>query len=265
MDISVEVETTVAPLLIHSLVGRLAVGARVEVRGGAVLELRRVVCAVTAVFLMLYPCTQAVAQQPIESRTFLHFTDFKPDLSAAEIGKIRTHARQAGKTPWLVLGMTPFEGPTYLCVYLQPDFAQGRLRRGRVLILVTPVTRGKPRNLPWKVDVTASYAQVTARASGDVRSVFDFSRPFQIWGELGLDDAALVSLVDYIRSSPTWTALPKGLAPQTVDGSLPISHVRRTPEGIEVTLLRDNASGETVTLEQRNHQWVVVRIALWIV
>jgi hypothetical protein len=32
-----------------------------------------------------------------------------------------------------------------------------------------------------------------------------------------------------------------------------------------VTLLRDHESGQTVTLEQRNDLWVVVKIALWIV
>jgi hypothetical protein len=222
------------------------------------------VVAVTTL-LMLYPCAQVLARQPIESRPFVSFTDFEPDLSDAEIDQIRTLARQAGKAPWLVLGMRPFEGPTYLRVYLQPDFGWGRLRRGRVLVLVTPVTRGKPRTSPWKVEITASYVHVTARPGGDVRGLFDFSRPFQIQGELGLDDAALVRMVDYIRSSPTWTALPKGFEPRTVEGSLPISHVRRTPEGVEVTLLRDNDSGYAVTLEQRNQQWVVVKIALWIV
>lgn len=227
--------------------------------------MRSVVCVVTAVFLMLHPCARALAEQPIKPRPFLYFTDFEPELSAAEINQIRTHARQAGTAPWLVLGMRPFEGPTYLCVYLQPDFEQGRLRRGRVLVLVAPVTRGKPRTSPWKIDVTASYAHVALRPARDVTSLFDFSRPFQVQGELGLDDAALVGLVDYIRSSPSWTTLPEGLEPRTVEGSLPISHVRRTPQGVEVTLLRNNDHGETVTLEHRNQQWVVVKIALWIV
>jgi hypothetical protein len=225
----------------------------------------RIACVVIALFALLSPCTQAVAQQPIEPAPFLYFTDFVPELTVAEIDQIRTHSRQAGKAPWLVLGMTPFEGPTRLFVYLQPDVAQGRLRRGRLLVLVTPVTRGKPRNLPWKIDVTASYAHVATRLPGDVTRLFDFSRPFQIQSELGLDDAALVGLVDYIRSSPTWTALPEGLEPRTVQGSLPISYVRRTPQGIEVTLLHDHESGQTVTLEQRNDLWVVVKIALWIV
>jgi hypothetical protein len=110
-------------------------------------------------------------------------------------------------------------------------------------------------------ELRARYGASRWRCEG----LFDFSRPFQIQSELGLDDAALVRMVDYIRSSPTWTALPKGFEPRTVEGSLPISHVRRTPQGVEVTLLRDTDSGYTVTLEQRNQQWVVVKIALRIV
>ena len=124
--------------------------------------------------------------------------------------------------------------------------------------------RAKPRKSPWKVSATASYVYVTVRPAREVRSLFDFSRPFHVEDNIGLDDAALVRLVDYIRSSPSWTSLPEGLGPRTVNGALPISHVRRTPQGVEVTLLRDNASGEIVTLAQQNQQWAIVKISMWI-
>ena len=57
---------------------------------------------------------------------------------------------------------------------------------------------------------------------------------------------------------------PKDIAPRQVDGSVPISSVRRTTQGLEVNLQSGAWNGKYVVVEQRKDGWVVLGIYLWI-
>jgi hypothetical protein len=77
-------------------------------------------------------------------------------------------------------------------------------------------------------------------------------------------DQTLVSLV-LIRTSPEGPPPPSGGSSARVNGSLAISHVRRTDNGAEVRLNADDYQGEYVTLEERNGRLEIVKHGVWIV
>jgi hypothetical protein len=74
----------------------------------------------------------------------------------------------------------------------------------------------------------------------------------------------VVSLVDFIRASPEMADRPTDVAPRQVDGSVPISSVRRTAKGLEVNLQSGDWNGTYVVVEQRKDGWVILEINLWI-
>ena len=70
--------------------------------------------------------------------------------------------------------------------------------------------------------------------------------------------------MDFIRSSPEWPEVPKGAAPQRVDGSVPIISVRWFENALQVSLQKREWEGWHVNVAQRNGDWIVQRIGFWI-
>jgi hypothetical protein len=92
----------------------------------------------------------------------------------------------------------------------------------------------------------------------------DAHRPFVVDGEF--DDHTLLRVVAFIRRSPPGAPLSNGLPSGTkVNGSLQISAIRRLDNKIEVTLKSGDYQGESVTLEDRNGAFAIVKHGVWIV
>ena len=191
------------------------------------------------------------------------------DLTRGESTAVQRLTKSTGKKPWLIWGFRFGTNPkpgvdrTELGVYLHPDVESGRLRRGRVLTMVFAPAKAGTRP-SWRVESISNYAQVAVpgRPPADLQGRWDIARPFSLGTEL--DDRALVSLVDFIRASPEMADRPKDIAPRQVDGSVPISSVRRTAQGLEVNLQSGAWNGKYVVVEQRKDGWVVLGIYLWI-
>jgi hypothetical protein len=181
------------------------------------------------------------------------------DLTSSEVTYVRRLARPTGKSPWLIFGCR-MKSRSLFTVFLGPDLQNGRLRRGRLLQVAAATPPGAGRKPSWQVESTGGYAQVVVpgREPDEVRGKSDYARPFSVDGEL--DDRTLISVVELIRRSPEG---PAGTPP--VDGSLPISDVRRTDTGVQVTLESDHWSGWLVTLDQRNGRWAIAKVSRWVV
>jgi hypothetical protein len=148
---------------------------------------------------------------------------------------------------------------------LQPDVENARLRRGRVLHAEISAPAGAGRRASPRIESTEKYAHIVVlgRKPNEVDGKWDAYRPFIVDGEF--NDEALFSLVALIRRSPEGPLLPNGAPAAKIDGSLAISRVRRTENGAEVTLNRDDYHGAYVNLEERNGRFVIVNHRLWIV
>jgi hypothetical protein len=136
---------------------------------------------------------------------------------------------------------------------------------GRVLNFEVSAPVSARRKASPRIESTGKYAHVVVlgRQPGEVKGRWDPHRPFLVDGEF--DDQTLFSLVALIRRSPEGPPLPKGASPARVNGSLAVSHVRRTDNGVNVTLNVDDYHGEYVTLEERNGRLVIVKHEAWIV
>jgi hypothetical protein len=193
------------------------------------------------------------------------------DLTPTEMAQVRQLARPTGKEPWLIHGFRFGPGAkstrrrTRLEIYLEPEVENGSLRRGRVLHteISAPVAGG--RYASPRIKSTGKYARIVVhgRPATEVKGKWDLSGPFQVHGEF--DDQTLLSLVALIRSSPQGPPLPNGGLSGKIDGSLAISDVRRTDNGVEVRLNADDYHGQYVTLEDRNGRFVIVQHGAWIV
>jgi hypothetical protein len=208
---------------------------------------------------------QAADRQPLQG-VFIEATD----LTREEMSQVRDLARKAGKAPWLIYGFRHGLGAkatrrrTQLEIYLQPDLENGRVRRGRVLYVeIDPGQR--LRGKVARVESIARYAHVLVpgRRPNDAMGKWDAHRPFVVEGEF--DDGTLHRVVAFIRRSPEGPRLPTGEPGRRIDGSLTISRVRRTENGTEVTLNRDDYHGAYVTLDERSGRFEVVKHSIWIV
>jgi hypothetical protein len=122
------------------------------------------------------------------------------------------------------------------------------------------------RQASGRVQSVKKYAQVIVFSGRppEVKGRLDAHRPFVVDGEF--DDQTLLRVVALIRRSPPGPPLPNGLPSDTkVNGSLPISSIRRIDNKIEVTLNSADDRGESVTLENRNGEFVILRHGPWIV
>jgi hypothetical protein len=191
------------------------------------------------------------------------------DLTPDEMEQVRRLVRPARK-PWLISGFRRDLGAkstarrTWLGVYLQPDLENGRLRRGRVLYLEISTPTGAGKKASGRIESTAKYAQVVVPGGrpDEGKRKWNLQRPFLVDGEF--DDETLFGLVELIRSNPEGPPRPNGAPSLRVRGSLPISRVRRTENGVEVTLEVDDAHGWFVNLRERNGRLVIVRHVAWI-
>ena len=74
----------------------------------------------------------------------------------------------------------------------------------------------------------------------------------------------VISLVAFIRAKPSLPGVPEGLAPRAV-AEAPISAVVRRNEQFIVALRTSYATGQRVTLERKDGQWVITHFEHWIV
>ena len=220
-------------------------------------------CLLTTVGL-LSPRLLAANPQPLEGV----FIDAK-DLTSEEMSEVRSLSRYAGKAPWLIFGFRYGLGPqsaprrTRVSIYLEPDIESAQLRRGR--LLEVEMSASAARQASGRIQSTKKYAQVIVLSGRppEVNGRLDVHRPFVVDGEF--DDQVLLRVVAFIRRSPAGPARPNGQPTTTgVNGSLQISSIRRMDDKIEVWLNRDDYHGESVTLENRNGEFVIVKHGVWI-
>ena len=183
---------------------------------------------------------------------------------------VRQLAAAAGQEPWLIygfrhgLGAASVPRHTQLEVYLRPDTENGRLHRGRVLQIEFGPPAGVGGHAPPRIKSTAQYAHVVvlSRRPDEVHGKWDVHRPFVVEGEF--DDETLFSLVASIRSG--FDGVPRTTADSAGSNrSLPIFHVRRIEDQVEVTLCRNDYSGVRVTLGKVGNRFVIVKRDGWIV
>jgi hypothetical protein len=88
----------------------------------------------------------------------------------------------------------------------------------------------------------------------------DVNRPFLVTGAFA--DAELVSLVRFVRSSPSGPT-PLASAPTgPVRGDWPIVSISRSRDVIDVRLRKDDSTFQQVELRPEGSAWVVARIGL---
>jgi hypothetical protein len=121
---------------------------------------------------------------------------------------------------------------------------------------------GQP--LSWHVESVTRYAHVAVagRAAGEVIGRWDLDMPFSVPDDL--NDATILSLVDFIRTSPERSDLPPNVAPRRVDGSIAITRISRTAKGLQVDMQGKPWQGWKVGVEQRRGGWTVVEVVSWI-
>jgi hypothetical protein len=209
---------------------------------------------------------QVAAAEPLEGV----FIDAK-DLTSDEMFEVRRLSREDGKEAWLIFGFRYGRGPestprrTQISIYLQPDVEKAQLRRGRLLDVEMSAPSSARGPVSGRVQSIKKYAQVIVFRGRlpEVRGRLDAHRPFVVDGEF--DDQTLLRVVALIRRSPPGPRLPTGLPSTTrVNGSLQISNIRRIDSTIEVTLMSGDWQGESVTVEERNGELVLVRAGVWI-
>jgi hypothetical protein len=229
---------------------------------------RRPIPAFACAFIVLGSLSvgQAAEREPLQGVSIE-----AKDLTAAEMSEVRRFAREAGKAPWLIYGFRYGLGAkstprrTQIAIYLEPDVENGRLRRGRILQAEISAPAGEARQASPRIPPTLQYAHVVVlgRRPNEVNGKWDVHRPFVVDGEFA--DETLFAIVALIRRSPEGPPLPNGEPGAKIDGSLAISRVRRTDNGVEVTLNRDDYHGAYVTLEERNGRFVIIKHDIWIV
>jgi hypothetical protein len=165
--------------------------------------------------------------------------------------------------PWALQGWYSQVLPEvrYVDLFVRPTVQQGRLRRGQVVHLkcVPRTDTDTPACLIWKRYGPAdAYAQVAEGPAGqletaEVRSILE--RPIRVHGDVADDE--LVSLVDYIRTSPR--PRPKdGWESLGLSGSIPISDIWRNSDGsIRVLLSANGYSFQGATCTRGRDGWEI--------
>ena len=197
----------------------------------------------------------------LEPRRFGWVGERLTDAEMAEIGQL---ASSAGGRPWLVLGQRSMAlGVASVDVYLQPERTGPQVSRGRLVRLIADDPPTVQQRSAWRVRETKSFAYVAAagRTPLDITSEQDVGWPFVVEGQF--DDATLVSLVAFVRSSPSVPGVPEGQIPQQVM-SAPISVIARRDATIVVGTRLSANQGQTVTLVQENGRWRITHAVYWI-
>jgi hypothetical protein len=172
--------------------------------------------------------------------------------------------------PWAVRAWYSQILPTvwYADAHLPPTLSAGRLRRGLLVRLeCRPATRDAECHNWVRASGSAEWVQVLAAAPPrsappSVPSVAE--RPSRVEGRFS--DQQLLSLVDFIRASPTPDADEDGrLSGFTVSGDLPIQDILRHEDGsVWVVLSGDGGIGETATVQESEDGWVLQSVVGWV-
>lgn len=202
-------------------------------------------------FLVLASTWQDLALQ--------RFTGSQPIL-AADDHELSRLAKQHGN-PWLMFEPEEVQlrGNWHARVYLQPETAASQVRRGRVLFFSARMPPGQVEGKTWQVRVSA-YAYVPAATHGR------FSRTSQdlpFVEEHRLPDADLLSLVTFVRSSPSAPERSNPTGPlYPIDGSMPIRLIRLGEGGdIEVVVMRDSSANWILTVRREADRWRAVGVS----
>jgi len=156
----------------------------------------------------------------------------------------------------------------FIDAYLEPDVSSTTIRRGRVVHLESAIVNGTA--VQWRVRSGESeYAQVLRgsnhrRGSLDDRSI---DRPFIVDGQFS--DQELISLVSFVRRSPKPERKvdPDGaihIEFPGVDGTLPITEVRRDDSAVIVVLQSSTRSGQTAKLSRNRSTWKLASVSWWL-
>jgi hypothetical protein len=209
---------------------------------------------------------------------FLVQTDLDPirihkearQLARRSVQDIARLAGSTGKRVWLLVGDTSQTLPEvrFIDAYREPDVTGVTIRRGRVVHLESAIVNGTA--VGWRVRPgTSQYAQV-ARESNHWRGALDdrsIERPFIVDGQFS--DQELISLVSFVRGSPERERKvdPDGtihVELPDLDGTLPITEVRRDGSAVIVVLQSSTRSGQTATLIRNRSTWKLVDVTLWL-
>jgi hypothetical protein len=166
-------------------------------------------------------------------------------------------------TPWLIVEPEEgqLQGNWHARVYLQPDAVDAPVRRGRLLHFSARTAlgyMGYTGAKAWQVDLSA-YAQIPSGVPGSFTSTAQ-DLPFVEFHRL--PDADLLSLVAFVRSSPS---VPERSNPTgtlvRINGRMPIQFIRRG-EGndLEVAVMQGLGAMWVLTVRQDKGTWRAVSV-----
>jgi len=199
-------------------------------------------------------------------------------LSVGDLNQLVSVSSSTGGHPWLLEANYSIPGRRdnwAVSIYLPADRQTERLRRGRVVkcLSVPPqnAKHGRERRLSGP---PGSYAQVSIPDRHFTAQLLDPSGielPFILEGEFADDD--LVSLVDFIRSSPAFVPesarshdSEKMVPPVRVDGRYPIVAIVRKPDGtFEVGTGSRPGAGQHIAVRRIGSRWVVIEASDYLV
>jgi hypothetical protein len=175
-------------------------------------------------------------------------------LTQAELAQIERFAADAGGRVWLIIdGFSGVPGGFRIYVYLYPDEASGRLRRGRGLTIGSFLPPDQAVRSGWRVSNAFSYTHILpsdtrAPAVGPECE----NRPFGLRGNMS--DKDLLSLVAFLRSDRRFSEL-RG------NRRYGLSSVDATGEALVVWFSSPGSSAsQRLTLTRRFGRW---RIKEW--
>ena len=198
---------------------------------------------------------------------------------AAQIARLS----QGQGTPWFVTRRPGMLGGI-VWVVLRPDTSTPRIRRGRYLEMCAWRCNEAPRRIgdgpyEWHFDQSSPesigrYAQIvmSGRDPDDLRTVGDPNRPFVVAGDFSDDE--LVSLVEFIRSSPVVAAGSSEkrvpflvTSADTVQGTMPISRIVGGPPATGETTVILEMTGlgyQGVNVVRRAGCWIANYTTRWV-
>jgi hypothetical protein len=165
-----------------------------------------------------------------------------------------------GGTPWLIEGNGPGAFATSeqrFRIYMPPISENAEVRHGVFFDVRRPVGATSSWSLVRNADgqpMKINYAQVAiaGRPYAQVVHEYDVNRPFILTG--GDDDAALVSLVRYVRS--LYGSVPiSGIIMRVPDDLR--TFVRLNADEVQVTLSETRTSGKLLRLRKTAQSWEV--------
>ena len=185
-------------------------------------------------------------------------------VTEPEVAQITDLVIDTGKRLWLLRTPRSMIADTrFADLFLAPDLVSAGVQRGRGLSLIADGQPFAAPRSPWRIKETFSYAYVPTRGrqAGDIGSDRDVDWPFMIRGDL--DDATLVSIVEFVRLQPRLPNVPEGQGPDRVSRA-PISGIYRQDDVMLVGLRTGEHTGETVWIGGKQGQWVITKFQWWI-